>query len=387
MRRAWLALLLNCGYPPLPSVGPGSDATIDASTPDATADSDLTGPTCWSIDGQRPHANACAASLVGLIDLSTDATLDTSIGASNQPLECAQLAAGGTDDVCALAAKTIRIRDGATLSAHGGRPFALLAHTIEIQGKIDVAGHLRGAQGPGANPALCNTAGSLSAPTTEGGGQGGTYNNTGGNGGNSGAGMGGHAGDASALAELVGGCPGWAGAGIPGPEGAGGPGGGALWIAVDTGVLTIGATASINASGGGGQGGLHLMGMRGGYGGGAGGMIVLQATTLTLDPGASIFANGGHGGGGGGFIGDGGDGTDPTGPTSPGGGGTPGTSNSGRSGVGGAGFPQLPTGSDGGNADLANGGGGGGGGPGVVLLFPFRTLPGLSNISPPLSSP
>ncbi|HEU4733047.1 MAG TPA: hypothetical protein VFT22_34370 [Kofleriaceae bacterium] len=384
MRRAWVALLLaGCGFQTRAASSDPLEPTLDASLADATPDGELPGPPiCWSIDGNALHVKTCAPTLA-MIDLASDVRIDTTPGAANQPLACAPLTSDSTTDACALAANTIRIRAGARLSAQGTRPLALLAHTIDLEGTVDVAAHFGGPPGPGSNPELCTSAAGLQAPTGDGGGQGGTHDNNGGDGGNGGTGAGGHAGDTSALSELFGGCPGWGNAGAAPPAGAGGGGGGAVWIAADTGMLTIAASATINASGAGGPGGVATAGQRGGYGGGAGGLILLQAVNISLDPAAVLFANGGHGGGGAG-SGPGAAGTDPDGPTSGGDGGTTGTVSSGHAGKGGSGYPATAPGGD---ADMANGGGGGGGGQGAVQLFPFQTIKNLTKVSPPLSEP
>lgn len=379
MRQAWAVLLAGCGFQV-------SAATPAPPTPDASdmqPDAELVAaPLCWSLDGNALHVKTCAPP-VAMIDIASTVDIDTTAGASNHPFACAPLTTDSTTDACALVANTIRIRAGATLSAHGARSLALLAHDIVIEGTIDVAAHFGGPPGPGSNPDLCRTASKLMVPTGDGGGQGGTHSLEGGDGGNGGTGAGGVAGGTSALAKLFGGCPGWGNGGAMPPEGTGGQGGGAVWIAADTGTLTIAQAATINASGAGGPGGHAVAGQRGGYGGGAGGLIILQATTISFDPGATLFANGGHGGGGAG-VGDGAAGTDPDGPTSGGSGGTAGTASSGHAGAGGAGAPKV---ANGGNADMANGGGGGGGGQGAVQLFPFQDIAGLANVSPPLTPP
>ena len=173
----------------------------------------------------------------------------------------------------------------------------------------------------------------------------------------------------------------------------GGHGGGAVWISVDsvgTGMLVIGGTATINASGAGGAGGQAAGGHRGGYGGGSGGLIVLQAQAILLDPSAKIFANGG-GGGAGDLDTTAGDGvSDPSGPQPAAAGGIGAVGSVGwpppQAGSGGAGFPatgMMLNGSSG--NDATSGGGGGGGGPGAIRVVSNTDLGGTNaNVSPPL---
>src|SRR5262249_15615651 len=141
-----------------------------------------------------------------------------------------------------------------------------------------------------------------------------------------------------------------------GPSTTGGAGGGAVWIAVDGGTLILGPGAAINASGAGGSGAPRNT-VHGADGGGSGGLIVLQAPTITLDATAKIFANGGAGGGGSSGGQPGGDGTESTGPASGGVGGAGGTTDFDQSGgAGGAGFPDPSRGGAEGSSDGSGGG-------------------------------
>jgi len=310
--------------------------------------------------------------------MTVSTSIDTDSGVSNPAgLACAELTVDSAK-VCALVASTITIGPGVRLSAHGTRPLALFGHAIEIEGTIDVASHIGGQQGPASDLTGCNLGGRASL---NGGGQGGTYDAPpGGAGGNGNVGTGGIAGSVIAPA-LHGGCAGGASSGGSATAIAG-HGGGAVWIAADTGMIVLGDAAVINASGASGSGGQAISGNRGGFGGGSGGLIVLQAPTIALAPSASIFANGGAGGGGAG-DGAGSPGMDPDGPTSGGTGGGPGMhGGAGNPASGGPGFPasQRDGGTGTGNAADGNGGGGGGGGPGVIRVVSNTTLTG--QISP-----
>ncbi|HSS02144.1 MAG TPA: hypothetical protein VLM79_34030, partial [Kofleriaceae bacterium] len=66
------------------------------------------------------------------IDVTGNVRLDTDVGTSGtSDVRCATI---DNPAICAIAARTIRINSGAVLSAHGNRPLALLAHSIEILG-------------------------------------------------------------------------------------------------------------------------------------------------------------------------------------------------------------------------------------------------------------
>jgi hypothetical protein len=340
--------------------------------------------TCWGIDDRTYgfQVKACPTTLMGSIDVMADVSIDTDTGISNPSgLTCASLGAGSST-VCALAARTIKIEAGKTLSAHGTKPLALIGNSIDIEGTIDVASRIRGQRGPASNLTGCNP---RAAATKSGGGAGGALDIVAGKGGDEGgtAGTGGAAGTSIAIVALRGGCDGGRGgdgSGNGGPAGAGGVGGGAVWIAVDTGTFTIGASAVINASGASGGGG-GAMADHGGYGGGSGGMIVLQAPTITMMSGARIYANGGHGGGGAQSTNVGVDGSDSTGPTS---GGADGDGGTAAGGAGGGGFPASTlNGSDGDSTMGKHGGGGGGGGGAGVIRVASGTTIGPTDVSPP----
>ena len=388
MRYVWMVLLAGCGFQrsgATTDVGPDSAMAVDA-----MLDASSSGPapvTCWTISDTSFHLSACPTALAGSIDVTTDVSIDTDANVvPPSGLGCAPLSSTSFP-VCALAAGTITIEAGKTLSAHGKRPLALLGHAITINGTVDVASHVTGGQrGPASIALGCNPNGTLA--TNSGGGAGGTYGLKGGKGGDEGggAGTGGPQGFTIGIAPLRGGCDGGRGgdaSATGGPAGVGGAGGGAVWIALDKGTLLIGSGARINASGAGGVGGAGSSGAdHGGNGGGSGGMILLQAPMIMLDGSAQIFANGGHGGGGAQSAQAGHDGSDPTGAASGGGGGDGGIS--ATVGAGGSGYPASGASLNGANGDAPthSGGGGGGGGAGAIRVASSTAISG-TNVSPP----
>jgi len=353
---------------------------------------------CWTISTSNPvfHVSACVApaGITDMTDVSSNTSIDTDTGISTPlGLGCVPLLSG---NVCALVAKSITIRQGVTLSAHGIKPLALLGHDIDVEGTIDVASHSTGglqAKGPAADRTDCSNP---TLATGNGGGPGGTYDSQhgdgsdeggdGGDGGGTGS-KGGKAAGSINVDSLLGGCAGGPSSGGPAIADStiGSHGGGAVWIAADTGTLVLGSKATINASGAGGAGGKPVSANRGGYGGGSGGLIVLQSPTITQSLSAKIFANGG--GGGGGSAGGGSEvagnlGSDPLDPSGADGG-TAVSSGSNQGGAGGQGFTAASlTAKNGGpsNSSFAGGGGGGGGGGGIRVLS-NTTIMG-PNVSP-----
>jgi hypothetical protein len=390
MRGLWFVFLAGCGFH---SSGPGGDGSGGAMGDAATGAMG----SCWTIattDPQKFNASACPTAVADSLEISTSTSIDTDQGTSNPAgLGCAPLAGNPAPAFCVLAAKAITVDANVTVSAHGSKPLVLLGHAITINGTIDVASHRLGApqaQGPAADLAGtgCNLAG---AGMDNGGGGGGGYDAMGGQGGDSAGSTGGKQGGSIVVDSLSGGCSG--GAGSVGGGAIGGHGGGAVWISVDsvgTSMLVIGGTATINASGAGGAGGLAMPNHRGGYGGGSGGLIVLQAPAIMLDGTAKIFANGGGGGAGDLDTTAGDPGNDPSGPQPAAAGGTGAVGSGGwtppRAGSGGAGFPTTGTMLDGTNGnDIMSGGGGGGGGPGAIRVVSNTDLTGTNpNMSPPL---
>ena len=387
-------LVLGCGYPPL-----GNVSAPDASTDSLTDAAPPMEPICASIASVTPqfHVSACATPTLTLLDLSTSVSVDTDSGTSTLAgLSCAKVS-NGNSKVCALVALTIIIEPAVVLSAHGSYSLALLAHSINIHGTIDVASHINGAVGASALLGGC-IVGTL--PRGAGGGRGGNFVDLGGQGGDDGTTVasGGRGGGSFVIDTLTGSCGGTrggdgsAGGGADGGTTTGGAGGGAVWIVSDTGQLDIENGAVINASGASGVGGAAG---HGGSGGGAGGLIVLQAPSIRLQPNAMIFANGGHGGGGSGAnptgtgFTVGAPGTDPTDPSSGGGGGTGGTDGTSLlvapalgPGDGGPGYPASPMMRNGqAGGATGRGGGGGGGSPGAIFVVSSSDITG-TNVSP-----
>lgn len=296
------------------------------------------------------------------VTFGSSTTLDTDTSPACAPYD-------GTG-LCVVAGTGVVI--GAPLRATGSRPLVIAsAGSIIVGGDLDVASRRVGStMSPGAGAmapgALC-VAGD--PPAQKGGGPGGSFGGRGGDGGIGATTSAAAAPAVTAVTALRGGCAGRAGHGTN--PGAGGAGGGAVYL-IARGGIVIGA--SINASGAGGGGALAD---GGGGGGGSGGMIGLDAPTISVA--APVFANGGGGGEGGGML-AGNNGGTPGGATQPAPGGNGGAPNGGDGGAGSAGANKA--GGRGGDNTATAGGGGGGGGAGIILVFP-GPLSGGTNVSPP----
>ncbi|HEY0194631.1 MAG TPA: hypothetical protein VGC42_26145, partial [Kofleriaceae bacterium] len=304
---ALLAGSLGCGF----NASHGSaDAAVDAI--DAPPDAPV--KTAWKYVDTSDGTYWSASTLYGIgpaLDVTANKVIDTDAKTECKVVEVDIMSSDKSTrvEVCAVFAASISIHAGVTLSAHGALPLALFAPKIDVQGTIDVASRIGGQRGAGSTNEGCNPS---PASTGAGGGAGGTWNIQGGTGGDQGGtpGTGGKVEHAIAASLLRVGCDGLRGGDGSASGGddtavGGGKGGGGVWIATDRttddspligGMLTLGAISVINASGA--SGGGASMGGRGGSGGGSGGLIVLQSKTYTQDPGARIFAAGGHGGGG-----------------------------------------------------------------------------------------
>ena len=311
-----------------------SDAARDTLVPSDTGSSDASGQACFTV--ATLALTACADRVLPPLEAPSDTVFDTSDTAL-----CDAASPAGT---CLIATTTLSIAAGAHVSVTGTRPLIVFAtQTIAIAGTFDVASHVDGTTGPGANPASCPV-GSL--PSGGGGGAGGSFGTGGAHGGDGGLLTGGTRGTAAAIiapATLRGGCPGQSGAGVTG----GGAGGGALLLIAND-RIDLTDAAVINASGQ--SGDASPAPTHGGNGGGAGGMIAISAPVIRTSMTTQMFANGGHGGGGSTSAADGNHGIDPTSATSGGSGG------GGSSGTGGAGYPTTGVGGTG----ITQGGGGGG---------------------------
>ena len=366
MRRFVLLFVGGCSFHPGvlggDNANPDGGTVLSSDSSSATDMSMVDARECW-MQSEVGVSVCLGAPPTGSITISSNTSIDTS-SSGNGMLQCRDI--GG---LCVIAAQSITINSGRTLSAHGDRPLVLIASTtIQIDGTIDVASHINGQRGAGANMPGCTSG---TDPTNAGGGQGGSFGGKGGDGGNqdgesSSKGL---AGEAIAATTLRGGCPGRRGGNNGGP---GGDGGGAVMLFATT--IAFGSNGVINASGAAGRGGGS--GREGGGGAGSGGMIAFSATQITA-PG-EVFANGGGGGGGSDNTNNGSSGGDSSAFDSGGNGGNGG----GNAGDGGDGYPSSSrNGASGGGSSDA--GGGGGGGAGVIRNFSTSSLGG--KISPPAS--
>jgi hypothetical protein len=363
---------------------PGIDAVISDGMSDVMTPA---GP-CWHLDSSSfdVHLAACPPVVAERLDIDADVSIDTGTGTSTSPTISCALISDGPDQICALSAKMITIANGVTLTAHGSRPLALLAHDVNMLGTIDVASHVGQPAGAGATSLGCNgTRGAIQF----GGGGGGAFSLAGGPGGDQGtaAGTGAAGGGSITVKSLRGGCAGTGGGGggpTGDPHGMGGAGGGTIWLSADTGVLTLGNAAVINASGAGGAGGGATN--HGGSGGGSGGLIVIHAKMIVrLSSTSLIFAAGGGGGGGALNAVAGGPGHDPTSPAGTAAGGSGGAMSQGaNSGNGGSGAPSSAM--AGSNGDTSGSGGGGGGGAiGLIWVASDSTLSAASVVPAPIA--
>ncbi len=284
---------------------------------------------------------------------------------------------GPGPDICAFKFNDVLVPAGTNVRWVGSRvPVVIATGTAEVAGRLFVNGRTA-LPGPGAaGYASGNGASSSDADGAGGGGH---------------ATKGGDGGPMMGADHVVpAGGPAYpstndgfllpGGAGGAGGSALGGGGGGALGL-IACGVLTLDATAVIDAGGGGGPGAALVPTVTGGSGGGAGGTIRIDAAQVVFTSGTAIVSNGGGGGGGngvsasGGMPGDDGhlDGTPAKGSAGAAGGcagGAGGTSD----GVTGA----LPM--QGAPNTLATGGAGGGGGAAGVIVI--NTRPSASRVIP-----
>ena len=361
-------LLLGACYAPQPHPGspcPDGNCPSDLICSPATrtcevSSTDPTGDANGS--GDSGDGNDCFGN--GLVKLCPGApitgavTLTGAINTDTSPL-CIAFA---QTNACVIAGATVNLPIGTTVTATGSRPLVILAtQSLAIEGTLDVASHRQGQLGAGANDAACIAG---QAATNKYGGPGGSF------GGRGGAGGGGPlaAAATTSITTLRGGCAGLQGAG--GTQGAGGSGGGAVYLIAAS---SLAITGTINASGAGGGGAIDTAG---GGGGGSGGMIGLDAPSITIASSALIFANGGGGGEGAGNSNSGLAGADPTTALTPAAGGAGGAG----AGDGGNGAAGVIT--SGGNGTVSDEGGGGGGGAGVIKVFPAQSVSGAVSPTP-----
>jgi hypothetical protein len=276
-------------------------------------------------------------------------------------------------DLCVKHAATIVIEGNVAWT--GSRPLVLLATetiTIAASAVLDVS---RGAGGSGTgcmSPSTGDPDLATGASAGAGGGGAGGFSIGGGFGGNGqGVGDGGTAGGMIELVAVRGGCPGAKGGNSSAGDGGtrGDPGGGVYLIAGDA----IQIDGDVLANGGGGKGGANKAG---GGGAGSGGLIGLDAPTVTMGSNATLSANGGGGGEGGGGGNPGDDGDDALAYDDRADGGN--TNSNGSNG----GYGSIDTNAPTGGQMSGDGGGGGGGGAGYIRVF--ATTKALNTkISPP----
>jgi hypothetical protein len=333
----------------------------DASLIDARADAPFPHDTLPGLClGQGADFTVC---------LATAPTSDLLVSSATQintsdPSECDPGATVEGNDVCVRAFGSIDVNG--TLTVFGGKPFVLVATgalNVADGAVVDVSS--TAGPGAGADWTGCGAPGN-GMPGNNGqgggGGAGGSFGSRGGNGGAGADGIseGGLSAPGDLGATLHGGCGGGTGAPGAATPALAGNGGGAVYLVAGTSLIVSG---TVNASGGGAQGGREPRG--GGAGGGAGGMIALWGgQELQVLATAQVFANGGAGGGGADTTQDGPDGGAPTKADA----GGKGTGLATGAGAGGDGASKNAPGSDGGRDSGGVGGGGAGGGTGVIRL-------------------
>jgi hypothetical protein len=289
---------------------------------------------------------------------------------------------GGGPSVRVLHLDAFGVASGVTFKIKGPAPLIVVVH-----GSMTVAGTVLVEAGKAPPGPTCGNATNGAVATGgggAGGGGGGGFGTDGAIGGDGGSGLlGGSAGTTSgapASSPLRGGCDGALG-GAPaagGPGGDRGQGGGALQLIVHD---TLTVTGRIDARGRKGKGGaLDANGAAGGGGGGAGGTLFLEAHVLSVDPSASVCANGASGGEGGSTTALGADGDDgscsATAAITP-------DQTAGGGGGAGAFASTSPTAGGPGTVTAA-GGGGGGGAVGRIRLrgTEARTISPAATVTP-----
>jgi hypothetical protein len=369
--KAWMALLVvipACGFN-----SDGNNPGDGGGPPDAP-------PTCFG-----SFVTVCFTTLADVPkvpamlpgDLTIEIDTDTGTSTTTPPLMCDQHN-DQMGNYCVIAGAGFTLAANHSIRAYGTKPLVLLSTTtitLEATSTVDVSSNRNPSpqdKGAAANPSTCVDG--IAAQGT-GGGYGGTFGGKGGNGEQVDAQAGGNAAVAVTPPTMLrGGCRGGSGAGIGG--GTGGSGGGAVALIANK----IDLNGKINASGAGGLGG--PMNRSGGGGGGSGGMIVLDAPSITLGPDGVVFANGGGGAEGG--AGGGAGGTAAAGAP---GGESPlpkvaalkGSGGDGGDGGDGSYGTTLGGTTAGGNSQHDGGGGAGGGGAGFIRA---RGITG-DNIAPP----
>lgn len=246
---------------------------------------------CTYIEPQYlPNVCDVAASLPDLI-VDDFRNLDTTINDNCTGGIVTQISG---PEICVVHHGSIRIASSGNLTVLGTRTLAFVAdENLVVEGTLDVGANesMSGAGGASAE------SGDAVAASTAGGGAG--YATAGAPGGSTSQdGGGGHGGaqatNPALVSVLVGGTrPTRRFGGAPGSGGAGG----AATLIACHGLLSV--TGTIDAGGGGGQGGragVTATQMWSGAGGGSGGYVVLQGLSITVT--GQLYANGGGGGAG-----------------------------------------------------------------------------------------
>lgn len=391
----WCVVESSFGDAGIDSGGGGEDAIADATNTLVDAD-------CESapIDFEPANFGRCDVPVPGsAIDLSAggDWAIDTDTGeirelpdGSPSALTSVAYSQNGGPEILIVSATSLSIPVGASLAVEGSRPLALVsAGEVVIDGLFwaRAEGATAGPGGGVASVCISGT-GQDGAAQAAGGGEGGSGGGGGAHGSAGGDGAivdesgdaptpGGTVSGNVSIAPLRGGCGG--GAGGLDTGGAGGGGGGAIQLV--SGVsIEVGANGVIAAPGGGGRG--VNDNFSGGGGGGSGGALLFESHAITV----SGFVTA-HGGGGGAGArddtpsDDGEDGhTDNTAPAA-GGHGSWGGGNGGNGAVDGNPAEDGAPGNT--RSGRPAGGGGGGGGVGRIHLRSIDATPTVTGtISP-----
>jgi hypothetical protein len=298
-------------------------------------------------------------------------------------------------DVVIVPMLGLSVASGSTLRLIGDKPVILAVYgDASIEGTIDVSSDQYSTLGAGGNSSLCGSStGGAGMDDTDGdqgasGGGGGGFGTEGGKGGHgrNGAtnttGIEGVVGGNEEISPLRGGCAGGQGGkgwtdGNNSDNAKGGYGGGALQISV-SGTLSVASDAVITAAGGGAQKSAaddNEGDEDGGAGGGSGGAILLEASSVQIESGAWLTANGGGGSEGGdtwnpsSCEGANGNASSSDQATSESGGCGISGSTAGHGGDGGKGASGDGDATDGGDGTTDNGDAGGGGGGGAGRIF------------------
>lgn len=375
------AVLMACDYSPTPG-GTGVD------TP--------SGVECGWTFGPSHIGDPCALTInPGMTMTQGVWEYDTGTGVLSDPggIETTPPSALREDPAVRVLAMTeLVIEPGAELRVAGPAALALVVDTsATIDGVVDVSATLIGTAmtpGPGGNASSCADRGGENGEnrlgTSLGGGGGGggglgTAGADGGNGGNLGsgqppamAGVGGIA--APNTFELRGGCGGGTGGVSNRGPGIPGAGGGVLLLVVK-GATAVRTAAQLRSAG---AGALQGDNNSGGSGGGSGGLIAIESPTLVIS--GTLCANGGAGAGGSSDGSVGGRGESGTCGMVAARGGNAAANGNGEGGDGGFGTTLPVAGEP--NINDEDGGGGGGGSVGQIFLR-AGSLANTGTITPP----